>query len=232
MQGWDKAPYVPRECRLSWEAKNPSWTVIALSKNNIHNYVPAHEIPKDASIQTQSDVIRLYLLANYGGVWADATCLCLRPLDSWMHMSGGFWMYRGWRWDVSKSWPIPNVKDGWHGPCIWFMASVQGSYLAKTWLKQLGEMLLGDFRDEYYLTDYAFAIRAQIDPSFDYAWRSVTYADALIPGGPAALAERELEHTPGLLGLISATNPNVIKLGYAEEKDVNNTTEVIRWANR
>ena len=29
-------------------------------------------------------MIRLELLAEHGGVWADATMLCLRPLDSWI----------------------------------------------------------------------------------------------------------------------------------------------------
>ena len=33
-----------------------------------------------------SDLLRLKLLAKYGGVWADATLLCSTPLDHWVHL--------------------------------------------------------------------------------------------------------------------------------------------------
>lgn len=36
------------------------------------------------SLATQSDMIRLQLLCKYGGVWADSTTLCIRPLDAWL----------------------------------------------------------------------------------------------------------------------------------------------------
>ena len=32
----------------------------------------------------QADLARLDLLARHGGVWADATCFCVRPLDDWL----------------------------------------------------------------------------------------------------------------------------------------------------
>ena len=32
----------------------------------------------------ESDILRLYLLKKYGGVWVDATNLCRRPLDAWL----------------------------------------------------------------------------------------------------------------------------------------------------
>lgn len=31
-----------------------------------------------------SDLIRVNLLSQHGGVWADATCLCRKPLDVWL----------------------------------------------------------------------------------------------------------------------------------------------------
>ena len=32
----------------------------------------------------ESDLLRLYLLNKYGGVWVDSTNLCRRPLDDWL----------------------------------------------------------------------------------------------------------------------------------------------------
>lgn len=42
-----------------------------------------------------SDFLRLQLLKTYGGVWADATCFCMRPLDAWIqaYTGSGFFAF-------------------------------------------------------------------------------------------------------------------------------------------
>ena len=43
------------------------------------------QTPNDRSGRAaQSDVVRLNVLANHGGVWADATVACMQPLDLWL----------------------------------------------------------------------------------------------------------------------------------------------------
>lgn len=67
------------------------------------------------TIQARTDVFRLLLLARYGGVWADASMLCMQPLDNWIHTSlkeNGFWMY-----DI----------------CSWFMIAAKNSTFASIW---------------------------------------------------------------------------------------------------
>ena len=46
--------------------------------------------------QKTANLIRLYLVSRYGGVWADADCYCVRPLDDWLpsHLDGGFFALR------------------------------------------------------------------------------------------------------------------------------------------
>ena len=53
---------------------------------------------KIISPQAKSDIIRLSLLKNYGGIWADSTLLCMQPLSFWFYEAlskTGMWMYHG-----------------------------------------------------------------------------------------------------------------------------------------
>lgn len=47
-------------------------------------------------VSHRSDVIRAFLLARFGGVWLDADCLVMRPLDAFIEwaMHGDFAGYR------------------------------------------------------------------------------------------------------------------------------------------
>lgn len=86
-QGLERAPLVVKECYASWRALNPGWQIIFLDDTNLADYVDVEAVihPKsDVKIQARSDIIRVNLLARYGGVWADATCFCRQPLDSWL----------------------------------------------------------------------------------------------------------------------------------------------------
>ena len=39
---------------------------------------------KDMVIQHKSDMIRAFLLLKFGGIWVDASVLCLKPLSQWL----------------------------------------------------------------------------------------------------------------------------------------------------
>lgn len=120
-QGLENAPDVVRQCHQSWLDHNPGWKVVMLDRDTVSEYVdlPAvigrnyHGLP----IQNRSDILRLNLLARFGGVWADATCLCNRPLDGWIHeyMKSGFFAFR----DPGRGRVISS----------WFMAACAGNPL-------------------------------------------------------------------------------------------------------
>ncbi len=82
-QGWDfeKLPEVVKISYKSVQKYNEDYKIIHLDMNNINDYL---EIPKYILEKVESkkisfahftDIIRLALLNNYGGVWIDATIL-------------------------------------------------------------------------------------------------------------------------------------------------------------
>ena len=99
-QGFDKANEIIRQCVNSWEHHNPDWRVILLDKNNVEGYIGQIDIPESKflmlRVQHQSDLIRTRLLIQYGGVWVDPTCFCMKPLDSWLpeYLTAGLFLFQ------------------------------------------------------------------------------------------------------------------------------------------
>lgn len=61
---------------------NPTWTVNVLNSKNLSDFLNVDYSKESVnSPQQLSDLIRLDLLYNYGGVWIDASVLLLKPLD-------------------------------------------------------------------------------------------------------------------------------------------------------
>lgn len=98
-QGREQAPHLVRSCLHSWEARNPGWEVRCLDRHSVARYAPAlTDFDLDSRSVTAaslSDIVRLSLLHEYGGVWVDATVFCNRPLDEWLpgHMAEGFFAF-------------------------------------------------------------------------------------------------------------------------------------------
>lgn len=126
-QGFDNAPQVVKACAKSWTEYNRNWKVILLNRDNIKSYFDINTIVDidrpDLTIQKISNLIRVNLLSKYGGVWSDATCLCRRPLDEWLHeyMTSGFFAFR----DPGKDRILSS----------WFLASSTNCHLIKHFAK-------------------------------------------------------------------------------------------------
>jgi hypothetical protein len=101
LSGWHGAavPWLVLQVAHSWRFHNPGWHVELVSADNLHEFVRIPYIHQPhIKEQAKSDIIRLHLLAQHGGVWADATVLCLQPLDHWLYdmlAPARFWMYHG-----------------------------------------------------------------------------------------------------------------------------------------
>eukprot|EP00984_Skeletonema_dohrnii_P024708 scaffold13838_cov104-Skeletonema_dohrnii-CCMP3373.AAC.6 len=68
----------------SWKAHHPSWQIIILSDATYHHYVPSHHIPSTfhhLKVQFRSDIVRLSVLARYGGAYLDMTTMMFQSLD-------------------------------------------------------------------------------------------------------------------------------------------------------
>jgi len=119
-QGLENAPDVVKRCYDSWRYRNPDWNLVFLDETNYRHYVDVEEVlnsDNHIEVQAKADIIRVNLLARYGGVWADATCFCCQPLDDWLeaYAGAGFFAFD---------------KEG-HNRLManWFMASSLDCYL-------------------------------------------------------------------------------------------------------
>jgi hypothetical protein len=99
LQGFEAAPNLVQQCVRSWQRHHPDWKLVLLDRQNLHEYVEVEDTlgQNRATITPQalSNIIRINLLAKFGGVWVDATCFCCRPLDEWLwnHTASGFFAF-------------------------------------------------------------------------------------------------------------------------------------------
>ncbi|NUQ82469.1 MAG: hypothetical protein HUU10_12725 [Bacteroidetes bacterium] len=122
--GEGSAPQVVQTCIDSWRKLNPSWEVRLIDKTSLPHYSDwTHPVIYDPirAIVANSNILRIGLLHRFGGVWADATCLCLRPLDEWIHgaIGAGFFAFSN---------PAPDRLLS-----SWFLAAQPGNPLVEMW---------------------------------------------------------------------------------------------------
>jgi hypothetical protein len=102
------APEIVKKCLLSWKIHNPTWTIYELDDINLIEYIDLTEIIQNKTITTTSlsDIIRVSLLKKYGGIWCDATVLCMFPLDSWLfeYIETGFFAFEQKCDRIMSSW--------------------------------------------------------------------------------------------------------------------------------
>ena len=127
-QKFINAPNVVKKCLLSWKLKNPTWKIIELDNENLCEYINIEkEIPdiknKNITKTAYSDIVRLFLLAKYGGCWCDATTFCNISLDNWLYknISTGFFGFNK-----------PSFRKG-KQLCTWFLYSEKDNYIIQKW---------------------------------------------------------------------------------------------------
>lgn len=129
-QGFENAPFVVKKCVESWQKENPVWKIYLLDKQNIGDYITL-DVPKEKlsklMLANKSDLIRLKLLQEYGGVWVDATTYCMQPLDSWIEdvTETGFFVFHQPGEDRLLS--------------TWFIASEKNAFIVMTWYQLLSD---------------------------------------------------------------------------------------------
>lgn len=101
----------------SWRSHNPGWNVTILNFDILPQFMNTSKVRSTMSVQAQSDMIRINVLNNHGGVWADASLACLQPLDDWV-------------------WPFIR-REGYFmfgTICSWFIVSIPHSSLLTRWV--------------------------------------------------------------------------------------------------
>lgn len=124
LQGLEEAPLVVKECYQSWKDHNKDWEVIFLDRTTVDQYIDVSDVlakQNKMGEQAIADIIRLRLLKQYGGIWADATTYCQVSLDSWLgeYTEGGFFAFG----DSATERILNN----------WFLVSSPDNYVISQW---------------------------------------------------------------------------------------------------
>jgi hypothetical protein len=208
LQGWDKAPWIVKQVKETWEKQNDGWKIITLSSENLNEYVDIPYIGKGSiSPQAKSDIIRLSILEKHGGVWADATLLCMKPLDSWVweHIKpSDFWMYHGADWGADVN----------HGPASWFIVSKKGSYIISKW-KSACDIYWAhrETPHNYLWMDSLFKDIYNTDPKFRTEWDATINIDCEAPLQPHMFTSGSWKsNDQSLKDRLKQTPPFVIKM--------------------
>ena len=87
-QGSANAPELVRKCLLSWKDRNPGWDFRCLDAWTAIRYTPFLANfdlrSRTVTAASLSDILRISLLHEFGGIWVDATLFCNRPIDDWL----------------------------------------------------------------------------------------------------------------------------------------------------
>lgn len=108
--GVNNAPPLARICIESWRRRNPGYTVFVLDDDSLPEWVDMQDVRRHnprITIQAFSDVLRWRLLARYGGIWADSTLYCVKPLEKWLSLNvtpNGFFCFRSPEAFLYHSW--------------------------------------------------------------------------------------------------------------------------------
>lgn len=117
-QGFADAPPLVQACLESWRRLNPDWRIVPLNRTSLAEWIDLEQAidpeRSDLDMRKIANVARLCLLRQHGGVWADATSFCLRPLDAWLDAAyaAGFFAFRNPARDrMMANWFIASEPD-------------------------------------------------------------------------------------------------------------------------
>lgn len=158
--GESTAPDIVRFCIVRWRDLHPDWQVEVLDRGGAEAIVNMTDMPEGMRPAHYADILRLRLLKQYGGVWADATYLPVRGLDAWLPplMQSGFFAFG------------VHVAD--RILSNWFLASETGGTVVTRW--EESARLYWKGRSEphaYFWTHYLFEWLVRTDGEVRQCWR-------------------------------------------------------------
>ena len=211
LQGWQDAKWLNKQVAESWIINNPDWKIHYIDFDNLKDYVNdieyIYDQNKNISPQAKSDIIRLSLLKNYGGIWADATMLCMQPVDHWINDAiepSGLWMYHGHGAGLHKK----------LGPASWFIVSKKNGYMINKWKDICDHFWYNNNSTNYYSwMDGLFKMLLEKDETFFDLWLKTPYLYCELDGQSHTLAHYGMnKNTPYIKQLFLEKPPYALKL--------------------
>lgn len=165
-QKFINAPIIVKKCIQSCKLKNPTWEIIELDDDNLIEYINIKkEIPniykKTITYTSYSDIIRIFILAKYGGCWYDATIFCNQSLDNWInkYISNGFFAF--------------NKPEKDRLISTWFLYAEKNNYIIKKWKDEtISYWKNNDQMHNYFWFHYLFNDLYDLDYKFKELWDS------------------------------------------------------------
>jgi hypothetical protein len=165
-QGRETAPPLIKKCLNSWERNNPGWELRCLDATTIERYISVREHIdlncRSVTAASLSDIVRICLLHEFGGLWVDATVFCNKPLDDWLPgvMHEGFFAFPAMD-------PIRPVSS-------WFLSATSDNHLISGWCQRTIEYWSNRKEaDDYFWFHYLFRDMCETDRQLGQAWSRV-----------------------------------------------------------
>jgi len=150
---WEEPEHLDPKRRLSeqakqairsWEQHHPNYEIILLTKKTYKGYVTIpEEIRSHPALNPDylRDLIKLWVLAERGGIWIDPEIILTKPLDPWL-----FPKYAEFAAVIDHT----KTTDPTH-PVIdpTFMACNKGSIVIKKWRDEFSEIIQFPNVDQY-----------------------------------------------------------------------------------
>lgn len=131
-------PHIVTKCIDTWIIHNPEYIINILDDNSFEkltgvNIKQVFSITTDKTHQKKSDFIRLTLVTLYGGIWLDASMICMDSLE-WIQsiQTKNNYEFIGY---IAPSTMYDPVIDSW------FLAAVPMSIFMKDWLNEFRRSL-------------------------------------------------------------------------------------------
>lgn len=143
--GWESAPALAKLSYDSWVKRNPGWQVRMLDRDEALalTSIPLEVAAKRMKPSQFADLVRLELLTQYGGVWADATTFCEVPLDDWLPAAMPFGFF---------AFAIAEQKT----VATWFIAARRNNAIVRAWRDMAYSFWSCSERPTTYLMFYDF----------------------------------------------------------------------------
>lgn len=180
-QGVENAPDIVKKCIESQQKYANSWgyDYVILTDENLHQYIKLPDYIEEKHRNKiimeahYSDIIRIQLLIQYGGIWMDSTCYVTAKLPSYIKNAPFFIFSTGnwWPWFLS---PVKCSN--------WFIKSEKGNelliktrnYLFEHWQNRNSVI-------HYFVFHLSLSMLTEEDDSCKVIWDSMPFVNNLQP---------------------------------------------------